>query len=68
VWRVIGSPGIVLADGRLAALWRPKKSGRRLELAVEPLEWSADDLPRVEAEAQRMAPWRDVAEVTVSVR
>ena len=37
VWRAIGSPGLVLAAGRPAALWRPLKQGRRLEATVEPL-------------------------------
>jgi Winged helix DNA-binding domain len=59
VWRPVGSPGLVVADGRLAAIWRPRKKGKRLELAVEPF----GRLPKatrtgIEEEADRIAPHR----------
>jgi hypothetical protein len=33
----MGRPGVVLREGALAALWRARKKGATLELAVEPL-------------------------------
>lgn len=34
VWKPVGEPGTVLVDGRIAGIWRPRRSGRRLILAV----------------------------------
>ena len=59
VWRVLGSPGVVLVEAVPAGIWRPRTSGGRLDLAVEsfaPLPPSARRaLP---AEAERMAAVR----------
>jgi len=33
----IARPGTVLVDGRLAALWRARKQGKRLKIAVDPV-------------------------------
>ena len=30
LWRAIGNPGVVLADGEVAGGWRPQKKGKRL--------------------------------------
>lgn len=35
IWKTVGEPGTVLVDGRLAATWHPRKSGRTLSLTVE---------------------------------
>jgi hypothetical protein len=35
IWRIMGSPGVVLADAVPAGTWRAKASGKRLELSVE---------------------------------
>lgn len=35
VWKTVGAPGTVLTDGRIAGIWRPRKSGRKLALSVE---------------------------------
>jgi winged helix DNA-binding protein len=59
VWRPIGNPGVVLLDGRVAGIWRPRKQGRRLTLTVElfaPLPRPARDA--IQAEAERAAPFR----------
>ena len=37
LWTMIGGAGLVLADGEPVALWRGRKQGRRLTVAVEPL-------------------------------
>jgi hypothetical protein len=35
LWPVLGRPGAVLADGDVAGLWRPRKSGARLRVSVQ---------------------------------
>ena len=56
LFRPVGSPGAVLRDGRLAGLWRPKATGRELEITVEKLgRLRRADL---EEEAQRVAALR----------
>ncbi|MBF6329386.1 winged helix DNA-binding domain-containing protein [Nocardia transvalensis] len=34
VWKTVGAPGTVLADGHIAGIWRPRKSGRNLTLTI----------------------------------
>jgi len=64
LWRPIGSPGAVLVDGELVALWRPQKKGTRLVVTVEPLA----DIARggIEEAVEALAPHRGCtsAEVT----
>jgi hypothetical protein len=63
MFRPIASPGAVLRDGRVAALWRGRLKGRRLEIEVEELE----RLPRgaLAAEAERVAQLRGATAVLV---
>lgn len=62
LWPVLGRPGAVLVDGEIAALWRPRKSGKRFTVAVEPWrELTATERRAVEAEAERLAAFRGVA-------
>ena len=61
LWPVIGRPGAVVADGDVLALWRPRTSGQRLRLAVEP--WTRLTKPvrtALEEEAERLAAHRGV--------
>jgi Winged helix DNA-binding domain len=59
VWWPVGSPGVVLLDGRVAGTWRPRKQGRRLTLTVEPFERLAPPArDAIQAEAERAAPHR----------
>jgi hypothetical protein len=63
VWRATHNPGVVLADGRVAALWRQRKRGRRLHVAVEPLAPLPVDA--VEREAAVLGAYRGCDDVIV---
>jgi hypothetical protein len=54
IWRPVGSPGVVLHDGRLAGLWRARKRGRRLRIETEWLGKPVD----ISEEAERIAALR----------
>ena len=57
LFRPIGSPGLVLHDGRPAGIWRARKKGRRLAFEVE---WLGEPVD-IEAEAERLAGLRGLA-------
>ncbi|MCC3763063.1 winged helix DNA-binding domain-containing protein [Glycomyces sp. TRM65418] len=62
LWPVLGRPGAVLVDGEVAGLWRPRKTGKRFTVAVEP--WRAlseRERKAVVAEAERLAAFRGIA-------
>ncbi|SFB51309.1 Winged helix DNA-binding domain-containing protein [Amycolatopsis marina] len=66
IWKILGNPGAVLADGELAGTWRAKTSGKRLRITVSPF-WN---LPRpvrerTENEAERVAAVRGYSEAAV---
>ena len=54
IWRPVGSPGVVLHDGRLAGLWRARKRGRKLGIETEWLGRPVD----IEEERERIAALR----------
>jgi hypothetical protein len=61
LWRVLGRPGAILADGAVIGTWRPRGSGRKLVVRVE--SWHRLDAPdraAVEREAERLADHRGV--------
>ena len=59
VWKMLGGPGTVFADGEVVALWRPAKKGKRLVVNVEPLGRLTKKVKgEIEAEAARLAPYR----------
>lgn len=64
LWRPIGSPGAVLVDGEVVALWRPQKKGARLVVSVEAFA----DLPRGEVEeaVEALAPHRGCTSAEVA--
>jgi hypothetical protein len=69
LWRPVGNPGAVLADGQLVAGWRPNKAGKRLRLTIE--MFSA--LPKgtrseIEAEAWALAPHRGCTSVDLAFK
>jgi hypothetical protein len=63
VWKPVGGAGLVLAGGVPAALWRARKQGRRLAVAVD--AFGALSRRAVEAEAERLAPHRGCSSVAV---
>jgi uncharacterized membrane protein YgcG len=68
VWRAINGPGVVLADGAPVALWRGRKRGRRLEVALEPLvKLTRRRLAAIEEEARAVAPHRGCGTAAVGV-
>ncbi len=70
VWKSSNNPGVLLVDGEIAAIWRPQKVRDRLLVRIEALAapLSAGLSQEIEAEAARMAPFRQVRAVDVSVR
>jgi hypothetical protein len=67
VWKMIGNPGVVLADGEISATWRSKANGRkRLDFTISPFE-TFDPAARklAEAEAERLATSRGFPDVRV---
>jgi hypothetical protein len=59
VWRMAGSPGVVLADGVPAGTWRARKQGRKLRIDAE---WFAEPVD-VREEAERLAGLRGLVYV-----
>jgi hypothetical protein len=68
VWKMLGNPGVVLADGDISATWRSKASGRkRLDFTVSPFEtFNPAARKLVEAEAERVATARGFPEARVT--
>jgi Winged helix DNA-binding domain len=66
LWTVLGNPGAVLHDGRIAGVWRAAKKGRRLVVTVEPFG-RAPARTALEAEAAILAPWRGADEAELQV-
>ncbi|WP_369137136.1 DNA glycosylase AlkZ-like family protein [Modestobacter versicolor] len=65
VWRTLGRPGGVLADGEVVGTWRPRKTGRRLRVQVE--LWQDVPLAALEAQAEQLAAVRGVEPAGVEV-
>jgi hypothetical protein len=66
VWRIIGNPGAVLADGEIAGSWRARVRGKRIELTVQPFDvLPATTRAAIEDEAERVARVRGATEVRV---
>jgi hypothetical protein len=68
VWRVLGNPGVVLADGEIIGIWRAKLVGRkRVDLTVTPFgPLSAPQRSEIEEESAHVARARDVPSATVT--
>lgn len=59
LWPVLGRPGAVVVDGEVVGTWRPKASGARLRVRVDPwARWSRTVRAGVDTEAERIASCR----------
>jgi hypothetical protein len=61
LWPTIGRPGAVVVDGQLLGLWRPRTSGAKLTITVQP--WRrlrAGERDLLDAQATRLAAFRGV--------
>jgi Winged helix DNA-binding domain len=68
LWRILGRPGGVLVDGEVAGSWRPRKSGRRLTVAVELWrELPAAVRTELDEQAERLAACRGATLAGVEV-
>ncbi|MFC4017674.1 winged helix DNA-binding domain-containing protein [Micromonospora sp. GCM10011542] len=62
LWPVLGRPGAVLVDGEVVGTWRPRKSGSRMTLTVNPWQKLPESRRRAVVEqAERLAAHRAVA-------
>jgi len=68
LWRTIGRPGAVLADGEVVGTWRARKAGKALDVSVDPFVPAPPRLrAAVEAQAERLAAHRGLGLRSVSV-
>jgi hypothetical protein len=59
LWRRLGRPGAVLAGGEIVGTWRPRASGRRLRVELDPwFPWHPDLRDAVGRERERLAAHR----------
>ncbi|MDD7967381.1 DNA glycosylase AlkZ-like family protein [Actinomycetospora lemnae] len=59
LYKIIGNPGALLADGEVVGTWRPRASGKKLTLEVAPVVPLAPDVrARLDDEAERVAAAR----------
>lgn len=56
LWVMLGRPGAVLLGGKIAGTWRPRASGRKLQLAVDSWETVAE--AALTEQAERLASYR----------
>lgn len=68
LWPVLGRPGAVLVDGEIAGPWRPRQSGKKLTVRVEP--WrppSKATRAAIAEQAERLAAHRGVTLAAVDL-
>ncbi|HWC81470.1 MAG TPA: winged helix DNA-binding domain-containing protein [Pseudonocardiaceae bacterium] len=66
VWKSVGEPGTVLADGEIAGIWRPRKSGRKLTLTVAEFYALSTELRnQLREEAEAIADLRGASAIEV---
>ena len=68
VWKILGNPGVLLADGEIAGVWRSKASGKkRLDFTLTPFDTVRPAVRKAaEDEASRVAATREFPEHRVS--
>jgi hypothetical protein len=57
LWRALGRPGGVLADGEIAGTWRARRSGSSVSVTVS--LWTEADRAAITDQAERLAAFRD---------
>lgn len=68
LWRPLGRPGAVLAQGELVGSWRSALTGDRLEVTISPWgSWGAAQGRLAEEQAELLAAHRGAADVAVTV-
>ncbi|MBD5786429.1 winged helix DNA-binding domain-containing protein [Cellulosimicrobium terreum] len=66
LWRTLGRPGAVLADGEVVGTWRPRASSGRLAVLVDPWQrWDQALTDAVAEQAERLGSFRDASSVSV---
>lgn len=66
LWPVLGRPGVLLADGEIAGVWRTKATKATLTITVEAFgPVPASVWKQVDAEAERVAAVRGASDVSV---
>lgn len=61
LWRTLGRPGAVAVGGEIAGSWRPRTSGRKLTVEVNPWQpWTPALRDAVARQAQGLAEFRGV--------
>jgi len=59
LWPVLGRPGAVLADGEVVGTWRPRTTGRRLALRLDPwVPWDTTLRAAVDEQHALLAAFR----------
>jgi Winged helix DNA-binding domain len=68
VWKPVGEPGAVLADGEIRGTWRPRKSGRKLTITITTFGSLPSRVKKaLQAEAEQVAPLRGASSVDVEL-
>ncbi len=67
LWPVLGRPGALFVDGEVAGTWRPKASGTKLTVQVEPFAALPPPVwAQVEVEAERVGAVRGAEKVVLT--
>ena len=67
LWRPVGAPGLLLADGKAAGVWKASRDGEVLNLTVQPFAPISKSVRQaVSDEAEAIAPFRGAEEAVVS--
>lgn len=68
LWPVLGRPGAILHDGEIAGTWRPRQSGGKLTVVVEPWVKATKAVrDAIADQAERLATYRQVRLTGVDV-
>lgn len=66
VWKTVGEPGAVLTNGKIAGIWRPRKTGRKLTLTVSTFRsLNANLRKQLHDEADHVAELRGASTVQI---